>query len=931
MRPIRLKMSAFGPYAGTDVLELEKLGTSGLYLITGDTGAGKTTIFDAITYALFGCTSGENRDGAMMRSQYAKAATPTEVELDFMYREELYHIKRNPEYTRPKTRGTGETIQKADAQLVLPNGTVVTGIKDVNCKIEDVLGVNYSQFTRVIMIAQGAFQRFLFANTDERQAIFRNIFKTEKYETLQNELKAYIKNLDRERQDLQKSVKQYISGTVCDEDNVLYLDLQKAHADQLQTAESIAVIRQIIEEDEVLEAGLSNQITDIDKRLEEVNQRLGSAGELEKIRKQIALDEEQLPKQQERVNALREQVEEIEKQVPAYKKIQEQITLLENELADYDALEQLQKELKKTLKNLESKRKKAGELTAEIDERREKKEKAEAEFAGLKCVDTDMVKQEKALGDLESTISALAELEKKVSQYQKTKYKQEQVQEAFKAFLSEYDAAQKRYHEKMRLYLSAQAGFLAKNLQEDEACPVCGATHHPKLAILSSDAPAQEELEQEEKAVQELKKKADKKSKEAGSYSGKLETLLEQIHHDKEALISIDNDAIVQEDEYLQILKEKVEERRLHVEEELETANGIMEQLKASQKKKQSLEKFLRGADDEIERKKKQLIEQNQELAGLDAGCKAKEQQAKEMQDKLRFVSKQEAVSVLEEQQNQLKAFEEKRSLSKQNLDAAKEQLSEIHSRLTAYKKQVNEAEEVDVEACEKDREQLSDAKKTLTKRKEDIVSRITTNRLALENIEARKGNLEELEGKCKWVRSLSDTANAGIKGKERIVLETYVQMAYFDRIIHRANVRLMAMSNGQYELKRRENHSGGKALVGLDLDVEDHYNGGVRSVKSLSGGESFKASLALALGVSDEIQLSAPGIQLDTMFIDEGFGSLDEESLQQAIKVLTELSGGNRLIGIISHVTDLKQKIDMQIVVSKDKAKGSKAEVFAG
>ena len=254
--------------------------------------------------------------------------------------------------------------------------------------------------------------------------------------------------------------------------------------------------------------------------------------------------------------------------------------------------------------------------------------------------------------------------------------------------------------------------------------------------------------------------------------------------------------------------------------------------------------------------------------------------------------------------------------------------MNRVQSRLEAYKKQVKESGHVDVEACEGEKEQLFKERQALTQKRTLVDRRLTTNRSALEQIEAKKDNLEELESKCMWVRSLSDTANAQLNGKERIVLETYVQMAYFDRIICSANVRLMEMSNGQYELKRRESRSGGKALVGLDLDVIDHYNGGVRSVKSLSGGESFKASLALALGVSDEIQHSAPGIQLDTMFIDEGFGSLDEESLQQAVKVLSELSGGNRLIGIISHVDDLKQKIDRQIVVSKDRASGSRAKV---
>ena len=253
-----------------------------------------------------------------------------------------------------------------------------------------------------------------------------------------------------------------------------------------------------------------------------------------------------------------------------------------------------------------------------------------------------------------------------------------------------------------------------------------------------------------------------------------------------------------------------------------------------------------------------------------------------------------------------------------------------ISARVAAYEEQLSYMKEIDVAQCRKEVEERSERKKELTPKRDEILTRLSVNRNSFDKIKEGKGKLEQMETKCRQLRTLSDTANATLPGKEKIKLETYVQMAYFDRILARANVRLMMMTNGQYELKRRQENASRKSEVGLDLDVVDHYNGGIRDVKSLSGGESFKASLALALGVSDEMQVSAGGIRFDSMFIDEGFGSLDEESLQQAIKVLRQLSGSGRLIGIISHVMELKQNIEKQIVVSKDRAQGSHAAVVS-
>lgn len=247
---------------------------------------------------------------------------------------------------------------------------------------------------------------------------------------------------------------------------------------------------------------------------------------------------------------------------------------------------------------------------------------------------------------------------------------------------------------------------------------------------------------------------------------------------------------------------------------------------------------------------------------------------------------------------------------------------------MNALTAQLKDAEEIDVDTEKKRQTELTTEKADLTKAITVISSRLDRNGEALKNIRKGSGRLTEVETKWTWVKALSNTANGNIGGKEKIMLETYVQMTYFDRILARANTRFMIMSGGQYELKRRIEAENNRSQSGLELDVIDHYNGTERSVKTLSGGESFKASLSLALGLSDEIQSSAGGIRLDTMFVDEGFGSLDDESLQQAMRALYGLTEGNRLVGIISHVSELKEKIDKQIVVTKEKSGGSRAEI---
>ena len=305
------------------------------------------------------------------------------------------------------------------------------------------------------------------------------------------------------------------------------------------------------------------------------------------------------------------------------------------------------------------------------------------------------------------------------------------------------------------------------------------------------------------------------------------------------------------------------------------------------------------------------------------------EKRISELKKKLIFESKNEAenriLSLNEEAESIEKSYDE----ALKAVNANKEKLTSLKSAKAEIQKRLGNDTDIDLEKVRENKKLLEVRQAELDEKSKAVHSRITANKISLENINTRLAEIKKVEEKWRWMKALSNTANGNISGKEKIMLETYIQMTYFDRIISRANRRFLVMSSGQYELKRRTEAENNRSQSGLELDVIDHYNGTQRSVKTLSGGESFKASLSLALGLSDEIQSSAGGIRLDSMFVDEGFGSLDEESLSQAVKALSSLADGNRLVGIISHVGELKERIESQILVTKDKSGGSRAEII--
>ena len=1261
MKPQKLVISAFGPYAGKTVIDFGQLGSQGLFLITGDTGAGKTTIFDAITFALYGEASGNVRDAGMFRSKYAKADIPTFVELTFLYRGKCYYIKRNPEYMRPKGRGTGFTLQKSEAELVYPDGRLpVSKAKDVTRAVTELLGLDYKQFTQIAMIAQGDFQKLLLAGTGNRAEIFRQIFHTGIYQDFQIRLREEVKERWKKYDEMRRSMSQYMSNVSCENDpasepemtqmknerfegkierglellkNLLEKDAARIEELNLQTD---LLLQKIQQEDQLLgkarqEKELCDELENQTKNLtglifaeqeskkvfetavqnaeeiklmeeqihhgeERMKQHEALAAEYEKLKKQEAAFEKKFAEQtaqRQKQESLKSCIEEEKQSLERLKSAGEERTQLihskekqeqyrdqlkeyvsvTNQIKDAAAALKLyldaEEERKNQLKELQKEQellKNAGneELTyrTQVKEIKRRKKELEESLQNLQSAEEEYAKQEENCGrmhlqeikqqkeseafqsekenlrDAELILSRLegdsirltadirrqeslsGEAEKLSGLYGNLKHEQEKYQ----IFVQRRNQAREDYQKMEQNFLDAQAGILAMHLSEGEPCPVCGSLHHPVPAVVSAEAPNKESLERKKADLTKMEADTERHSARAGQMKTQLEQrILEirtaypavegcineneaqreaekeqfsmqtaekaideiqlwasdwknQLLKEKQELYVKMSDAKKAKERYheLEVLLEKEQEKLIKLQEDIRDKERELASTKGQMEERRELfsntvkntKEFLaelcekgdlsaknipdmEEASDLLEKIKKSLSRAEE----LQKEAARKRKHCDEITDKIKHMHEIAEQSIIEKEklQKNLDSLEGKHTVllvqvkSEQEDFSPEEALCTVSYNLNELQIQIIENErkikrkqklEQDIPGHEKDLNKLTDAihraalelermqteqtrqkdviaelkdglegespEETITKtaefqsRKKELEQdlekaekqyqqchlRMKETQAAIDTLQRRIGegtglNEKEIEARKQqwsdkyaetnalrteayaiqknnadiyrtvsagreemiaaeqeyiWVKSLSDTANGTLSGKRKIELETYVQMSYFDRILRRANLRFLTMSGGQYEFKRQEESDNKKEKSGLELSVIDHYNGTERSVRTLSGGESFQASLSLALGLSEEIQANAGGISLDAMFVDEGFGSLDEESLNQAMKALQGLAEGRRIVGIISHVSELKERIDRKIIVTKNRGKegiGSSVEII--
>ena len=919
MRPLKLKISAFGPYSGTTEFDFTKLGTGGLYLITGDTGAGKTTIFDAITYALYGEPSGKNREVSMLRSKYADETTPTEVELIFSYRDKEYTVKRNPEYEREAKRGGGTTKQSANAEITYPDGRVITKIKDVDNAIKEIIGIDRNQFCQIAMIAQGDFLKLLLAPTKERMEIFRHIFKTELFQDLQDRLKRESGKLADECEIIKRSISQYIGGIVCDEDNTDFIDVTKAKNGNLTIEDTIALLEKLITDNKNAEKEINENKENLQKELDSVKASINKAKDIIQAKKDFEKYEAELVVKTENQKLLSEKVEVEKGKQPEIKKINEAVATIKALLPDYDELSDKSLVFDKNKTYIESSTEIIIGTEANIKAIDNEIDALIAEAKTLEKAGEEKLKLESAKKELEDNADKLNALKTSIAALEKAESDYNRAIEDYNKKQEDADKTDAEFKKQNKLYLDAQAGILADTLKANEPCPVCGSTSHPQIAQKPENAPTKEQLE----TLQCKLESANIKANEARAYAGNLKGAFDEKQNSVLAEINT-----LLGDIALRDAKSLIVVKLSDIDANIEEQDKLIAAAQNKTIRKEQIENILPKKDEELDAVKKELTEITDEVKTKTAENVSLEKRIRELQGKLTHESKEKAeteIAILSEKSAQMVAC----------YDNAIKELAECNEAIASLKaakeetiKRIGSDTDIDLEKETEKQFALENEQKTFDEQSKVIHSRINTNQSVLDNIKLKSGDLVAVEKKYSWVKSLSNTANGQLSGKEKVMLETYIQMNYFDRIIARANTRLMIMTDGQYDLIRRKEALSKSGQSGLDLDVIDHYNGTHRSVKTLSGGESFKASLALALGLADEIQSSAGGIKLDTMFVDEGFGSLDEESLAAAMKALSSLAEGDRLVGIISHVGELKQRIDKQIIVTKDKSGGSKAEI---
>ncbi|MCD8168288.1 MAG: SMC family ATPase [Clostridiales bacterium] len=1002
MRPTQLTISAFGPYAGEMKLDMDALGDRGLYLITGDTGAGKTTIFDAITFALYGNASGEARRPKMLRSKYAPMDARTFVEMSFVYNEAGYCVRRNPEYMRAKQRGEGETKEKPDAELRMPDGRVITGDKAVTQEIETLLGLSREQFSQIAMLAQGSFSRLLSGKTEDRGTIFREIFGTRPYQQFQEKLKDQAKALYGQYADTRKSIGQYTDGVIPGEERAdLAIRWKEAQKGSLEVM--LELLEQMITADVEEEHAVDGRMKAIREEMSALGLKLGKAQSASKALKdmeaaRLVLDREapRLAVAEDRYNKEKEGQAERDILMVTITKMEEAM----KSYVQYDGLTAGREECLKRIAGL-----KAVALRTQEEEARWKEQllKDDNELADLKTAGEDYQASRSAIEKLAEYRTRVDSLVRELSEYHRERKNLEQAQELYREADGKRRRADQVYRSLYQRFLDNQAGILARELAEGEPCPVCGSTVHPAPAGTGradeiradagqagevradavwadavpggmkpetifqgpySDGDVTKELvDQAAKDSEARTREASELSLKAGRLAGGLETrytrMRQQIDAEvgswKESWRERLNQAEGRADEgavsspsgnaaspggrqhFLKVWEDMLGELKDQLARQETAAKKRSADCRARLKHKEELEKgrvghqkFLEEAGERKQEALKLLIEAEEREKGL-------EHQIKELAGKLPFEDRKQAQEELAGKRAAFEAGEKAYRETEKVYHEVNQKVADARSRMEALRAQLEDARidgEVTALGLGRQMEELSAAQgrvraelESQEQTKSRIHHRLETNRTAYGRILKQKDAMEEIQQQWTWVKSLSDTASGEVGGKEKITFETFVQMAYFERIIARANTRFMVMSGGQYELKRcTEEDNRGKS--GLGLNVIDHYNGTQRSVKTLSGGESFQASLSLALGLSDEIQSAAGGIRLDTMFVDEGFGSLDEDTLNLAMKALGDLAEGRRLVGIISHVTELKERIERQIVVVKEKSGGSRARI---
>lgn len=930
MRPIKLVMSAFGPYKDEEKIDFKELNGRNIFVISGKTGAGKTTIFDAITYALYGEASGESREVDSFRSDFANDEVETFVELEFELKRETYKLKRIPRQLKKKSRGEGYTEKSAEAILEMPDGKIITKANNVNSKVIELMGITKEQFKQIVMLPQGEFKKLLLADSSEREGIFRKIFDTYDFEKIQTELKEEAKELENRQKESQNEIKTNLKNIIGN------LNVEIGEYPDIPIV--LEELKKLIETDKSnYEKNMLDQ-KEIDNYLQEIKKVSDLKEDLEKKKVELIEDlkiEEEL---KEKIQLLEKELKEAVEELKSEEKNEEYRDKLKLELqnlktieSQIDEIEKLKKERdlnQELLKKVEEMQKKSKQLEVE---NQSEFEKNEIELKQLIDLETQKLKLDNLIKEKEESRIKLRDIYSKIVEYEKLKSNHKTREEEYKKFEIEYEKLKKEQETKEEIYKKEQAGILASNLKDNEPCPVCGSTTHPQKAVLieQNQIPTEEELKKLKEERQEYEIVKNDKLK-----------ILTELHQDLKNRLEILEESLQSFKEgfettsYSKTRAQEVKERGIKLKEEIEELqkqnNSLNERIKTKEaienknlKIKEIINNERKKQENLIEEEKKKIIEiQNhsnkiEEFAKkLPQNISSKEEIVKEIGEKDKALRDSiHRLEILRNKNNELGSAIEKEcgklEIKTQNIKDKKELILKIEEDFKALKLSFK------IETDEEIQNQLKEKQikiEELKKQEKEIYAQYNNNEIVFEKVTIAHKKVEKIEKRYRLVGELSDLANG--KKSPYISFERYILASYFEDIIDAANLRLEKMTGDRFSLMRKEGKSKGAGQKGLELEVYDNYTDTSRDVSSLSGGESFKASLSLALGLSDVVQANAGGVSLDTIFVDEGFGNLDPQSLDNAIDSLLELQRGGRLVGIISHVEELKERIEAKLEV---------------
>ncbi len=921
MRPLSLTLSAFGPYAGQTVIDFTQLGVAGVYLVCGDTGAGKTMIFDALSFALFGEASGNSKNGARststLRSDFAAPDASTYVELAFSYRGETYTVKRNPDYDRAKKRGEGFTHQPSNAELTLPDGSCIAGTRAVNARIEELLGIDAGQFKQIVMLAQGEFRTLLTADTATRETIFRKLFGTQRFEELQKKLGEAARKLERENDQLKTEIAAIAGQVSFPAGDSRAQDLaEKLHEGARMGEWLLKALGECIAADEPACNELEATVDALRKGWADAKATLSQAAqkpEFEKQRNELAAElgalDEALPKLQEAFEAHCARDGE-------YQAAAARAAVIEGTLPKYQELRRAQSESKAAAEQLRRAQEQQTAAQAELTRAEAAVKDIKPRRDKLQGADVRLAQAQAELKEAERTVAAARDALSKHANLTRAAAAAQAPYAKKVAELAEAERAHERdnaaFQQLQRAQRAGRAGVLALELQAGEPCPVCGSLDHPAPATEVANVPTDAQIDAADAAQRRSREAADACSLAAARLKATLDERQAALAEFESA--SGDEAAL---ETALAAARDAHAVAQTHANNAQAAAREFAElgrQLDGALARQQSADAASRTAET--------AAHQAQQRASV------AEASLKQLLGDLEFPSFEAAQAEARAQRAAADALKRARDEAERAVAANKADRATKQQLLEEKRKQLAALPEIDLAAAQAKLADLERQGGQASQELSAVKVRLQTNKRCHEWLGAALRRAGDVDRRWGDVKDLADVAAGTRTGAAKVRFEAYVQAIYFDRVIAAANERLRMLTSGQFELVRADGGSG-NAKAGLGLYVIDSFTGRARDASSLSGGESFEASLCLALGLSDVVQEHAGGLEFDTMFVDEGFGSLDQAALGGAISLLSDLSGGTKLVGIISHVEDLKANIAKKIVVKKTRS-GSTAHVEA-